>query len=208
MAATRPSSPALDTDRGKRERRRQIVRAATEVFVEAGYHGASINAIIERAQIARGTFYLYFDSKAAVFDSILDHAMTELSARIHRIDVASPDARPPQVQLREQLVATLEFIVGDRPLATLLLASGHTPEAEAAERLDQFFGWIRDLLEKALESGVEIGITRPCHTKITAAALLGMIRGVVEHVVASPEPPLVEDVVNELIAVALRGVLR
>lgn len=208
MAAARPSSPGLDTDRGKRERRRQIVRAATEVFVEAGYHGASINAIIERAQIARGTFYLYFDSKAAVFDSILDHAMTELSARIHRIDVESADAKPPQVQLREQLVATLEFIVGDRPLATLLLASGQTPEAEAAERLGQFFGWIRDLLERALASGVELGIARPCQRQVAAAALLGMIRGVVEHLVTSPSPPPVDEVVNELIMVALRGVLR
>ncbi len=206
--ATRPSSPAIDPDRGKRQRRRQITDAATKVFVEAGYHGASINAIIERAQIARGTFYLYFDSKAAVFDSILDQAMAELSARIHRIDVESPDALPPQVQLRAQLVATLDYIVGDRALATLLLASGHTPEAEAAERLDEFFRTIRKLLERALESGVEIGFLRPCQREIAAAALLGMIRGVVDHLVSSPQPLPVDDVVNELIAVGLRGVLR
>ena len=66
----------------KQERRQQIMEAAKEVFAEAGYHGASINAIIEKADIARGTFYLYFESKAAVFDSILDQAMADLRARL------------------------------------------------------------------------------------------------------------------------------
>ena len=38
-------------DRAKQERRRQILAAAKAVFADAGYHGASIHAIIERAQI-------------------------------------------------------------------------------------------------------------------------------------------------------------
>ncbi|MCX5743965.1 MAG: helix-turn-helix domain containing protein, partial [Proteobacteria bacterium] len=70
-----PSDPG---ERAKQERRRKILGAAKYVFAEAGYHGASINMIIERAQIARGTFYLYFESKAAVFNSILDVAMADL----------------------------------------------------------------------------------------------------------------------------------
>ena len=55
---------------------------ARDVFAELGYHRASINEIIKRADIARGTFYLYFESKQTVFDSILDQAMRELRARI------------------------------------------------------------------------------------------------------------------------------
>src|SRR5438105_12197107 len=110
-------------DKAKQERRRQILAAAKAVFAEAGYHGASIHAIIERAQIARGTFYLYFESKAAVFDSILDQAMADLRARLHRIEVSDPNAPAPQVQLREQVIATFEYILGDRPLATLLLSA-------------------------------------------------------------------------------------
>ena len=119
-------------DRAKQERRRQILSAAKVVFAEAGYHGASIHAIIERAQIARGTFYLYFESKSAVFDSILDQALSDLRTRIRRIEVDDPAAPAPQVQLRGQVVATLEYIVSDRPLALLLLSAGHTPDAEAA----------------------------------------------------------------------------
>jgi AcrR family transcriptional regulator len=194
-------------ERAKQERRRQIMNAAKHVFAEAGYHGASIHAIIERAQIARGTFYLYFESKAAVFDSILDQAMTDLRARIHRIEVDDASAPPPQVQLREQVMGTLEYIVRDRPLATLLLSAGHTPDAEAAERLDQFFGEVRDLLRRAMESGMEIGLLRKVDPELAASAMLGMIRGVIEQLIREATPPAVDVVVSEVLMVALRGVL-
>jgi len=196
-------------ERAKQERRRQIIGAAKVVFAEAGYHGASIHAIIERAQIARGTFYLYFESKSAVFDSILDQALADLRGRIRRIIVDDPSAPAPQVQLREQVVATLQYIVSDRPLAMLLLSAGHTPDAEASERLDQFFAEVRDLLRRALETGIEIGLLRPCQPELCAAAMLGLIRGVIELVVRKgDDAPDVEEVVSEMLLVALRGVLK
>lgn len=194
-------------DRQKLERRRSILAAAKAVFAEAGYHGASIHMIIERAQIARGTFYLYFESKSAVFDSILDHAMTDLRARLHRIEVDAPGAPPPQVQLRAQMVATLEYVLGDRPLAILLLSAGHTPDAEAAERLDQFFGEVRGLLRRALVTGMEIGLVRKCHPDLVAAGMLGMIRGVIEQMVHATDAPSVDEVVSEMLMLALRGLM-
>jgi AcrR family transcriptional regulator len=191
----------------KRERRKQILDAAKHVFAEAGYHGASIHAIIERADIARGTFYLYFESKSAVFSSILDQAMADLRRHMHRIEVDNPKI-PPQLQLRAQVIDALEYVVQDRPLAMLLLSAGHTPDAEAAERLDQFFGEIRDLLRRAFESGQEIKLLRKqLQPELLAAAMLGMIRGVVELIITQPDAPKVEQVVDELLTVALRGVL-
>ena len=195
-------------ERAKQERRRQILASAKAVFADAGYHGASIHAIIERAQIARGTFYLYFSSKAAVFDSILDQAMLDLRGKLRRIEVADPAAPPPQVQLREQVVATLEYIVRDRPLAMLLITAGHTPDAEATERLDQFFSEVRSLIARALETGVEIGLLRPCNAGLVAAAMLGMIRGVIELIIHQTDAPTVDEVVSEMLMVALRGVLK
>jgi AcrR family transcriptional regulator len=189
------------------ERREQILEAAKVVFAESGYHEASINAIIERAGIARGTFYLYFESKAAVFDALLDNAMAELRARITRINVDDPKAPPPQVQLRDGLVRVLDYVLNDRGLAVILLSGAKAPEAEAAQRLATFFGEVHGVIRAALEGGLEIKLVRPCNVEVTAAALLGTVRGVIEHLVNMESPPPVEETVNELIAVALRGVL-
>jgi AcrR family transcriptional regulator len=51
--------------------RRRVLDAAEQVFAAHGYHDASVVKIAERAGVAAGTFYLYFDSKKAVFDELV-----------------------------------------------------------------------------------------------------------------------------------------
>jgi AcrR family transcriptional regulator len=75
------------TARGERTRR-NLIEAAERIFAELGYHEASIVKITEAAGVGQGTFYLYFESKRAIFDEVvLDlnarvrHAMTEAAAQ-------------------------------------------------------------------------------------------------------------------------------
>lgn len=58
------------TKRGEATRRR-LLEAAEHVFAEQGYHEASIVKITEHAAVGLGTFYLYFDSKQAIFESLV-----------------------------------------------------------------------------------------------------------------------------------------
>lgn len=55
------------------ENRNSILQAAAEVVGELGYAEASIARITQRAGLAQGTFYLYFDSRQALFDELLPH---------------------------------------------------------------------------------------------------------------------------------------
>jgi AcrR family transcriptional regulator len=71
------------TARGERTRQK-LLESAERIFAELGYHDASIVKITEAAGVGQGTFYLYFESKKAIFDEVvLDlnsrvrHAMTE-----------------------------------------------------------------------------------------------------------------------------------
>lgn len=58
------------TARGERTRRK-LLEAAEKVFADLGYHDASVVKITDAAGVAQGTFYLYFDSKLAVFEEVL-----------------------------------------------------------------------------------------------------------------------------------------
>lgn len=49
----------------------RILDTAHKVFSKQGYQGTSINEIIEKAGIATGTFYLYFDDKFALYSYLL-----------------------------------------------------------------------------------------------------------------------------------------
>ncbi|MEQ1566375.1 MAG: TetR/AcrR family transcriptional regulator [Myxococcota bacterium] len=56
----------------KRRKREAIERAGLEAFRTQGYAAASIEQIAAAADVARGTFYLYFPDKLALFDALVD----------------------------------------------------------------------------------------------------------------------------------------
>lgn len=68
--------------------RRRLLDAAERVFGELGYHEASVVKVAEEAGVAAGTYYLYFDSKKAIFDELVRdlnrrvrHAMKDASSK-------------------------------------------------------------------------------------------------------------------------------
>jgi AcrR family transcriptional regulator len=55
------------------ERAEQIFAAAYELFAAQGYHRTSMDAIAERAGVAKGTLYWYFKSKRELFIALFHH---------------------------------------------------------------------------------------------------------------------------------------
>lgn len=52
------------------EKRRKIIDAAIEIFGSAGFDAASMADIAARAEVAKGTLYLYFESKERLFEEL------------------------------------------------------------------------------------------------------------------------------------------
>lgn len=52
-------------------RREEIIDIAEELFLKNGYEETPISEIVEKAQIARGTFYYYFTSKEELLDAVM-----------------------------------------------------------------------------------------------------------------------------------------
>lgn len=80
------------TARGTRTRA-AILAAATDVFGEHGYHDASITKITEGAKVAQGTFYLYFDTKLAVFEEVV----RDLNSRVRRAMFTASSAHTDRI---------------------------------------------------------------------------------------------------------------
>lgn len=63
----------------------RLVTAAEQLFYEKGYHGASIHDITSLAEVALGTFYIYFDDKMSLYRYLL----SQYSYRIRKHIVVS-----------------------------------------------------------------------------------------------------------------------
>ena len=72
------------------ERPRQILEAAFRVFGARGLHQATLDDVARQAGITKGTIYLYFPSKAALFSAMLKARVNDCHARGGR----APGRRP------------------------------------------------------------------------------------------------------------------
>src|SRR6202000_2392037 len=58
-------------------KRRQILDGARKVFMDLGFDGASMGEIARAAAVSKGTLYVYFADKCALFEAILEEETLE-----------------------------------------------------------------------------------------------------------------------------------
>lgn len=92
--ARRRSTPDPTTDR-----RKQILRAAVQVFAERGFHRTRVSDIARRAGVAYGLIYHYFESK----DDVLNSLFAENWAVFVKVleDLAAAESRSAEERLGE-----------------------------------------------------------------------------------------------------------
>ena len=69
-----PANPLL-RKRRKEARPSELTAAALELFVEKGYAATRLEDVAARAGVSKGTLYLYFDSKEALFKAVIQEGI-------------------------------------------------------------------------------------------------------------------------------------
>jgi AcrR family transcriptional regulator len=73
------------------EKMRQILEGARRVFLADGFDGASMNDIARVAAVSKGTLYVYFQSKQALFEALIREEHRRTAERLSMFDEAEPD---------------------------------------------------------------------------------------------------------------------
>jgi len=92
--ATMTAAPMSRAERAA-ERRSAIVAAALDEFVARGFTATRLDDVAKRAGVAKGTIYLHFDDKEALFREIVTTMLVPL--------VATLETPPPDIPIREVL---------------------------------------------------------------------------------------------------------
>jgi len=114
------------------ERRELIERAATKVFAEHGYAGASIDEIARRSEVSAPVVYDHFDSKLALFVRLLERTRDELLAMwMHTL--AGED--PARIRMERAFDAWARYVESNRFASRMyFLEATGDPQARAAHR--------------------------------------------------------------------------
>lgn len=109
----------------KRDVRAAMLEAASEVFAEAGFAGATMAEIARRAGVATGNLYRYFANKAALFDAVCPPALAEEFLALLRRRVGSlvetEDLQRLGAAAEDDAAALLRFWIDHRLEVVILL---------------------------------------------------------------------------------------
>lgn len=101
----------------KQEKRRALLEAAYDLFLERGAAKTSVEDITSRAKVAKGTFYLYFQDKGAVMQALLGRVSYQLLSN-------ACEAVEKQTELEnfpDKMVAVIDHIIEALRKDTLVL---------------------------------------------------------------------------------------
>lgn len=191
-----------------RERRReQVLESAKAVFAKKGFHKSSVADIIQRAGIARGTFYLYFKNKRQIFDCLLDSLLENLDQRIPTIEVGKGKP-PPLEQLKTNITRVTALSLEEPHLIQILFHHAMGLDKELDRKVQAFYEMVRGRIEGALSLGIKMGLVRPCPTGLVACGVLGAMKEVMGQLSSDRiSPPDLKAVVEGLLDFGLHGVL-
>lgn len=164
----------------KAKRRQEILAAALAIFADDGFAAARLDDIARHAGVAKGTLYLYFNSKEALFEELLREAIKPMQGRLARI------AADPRINTRDALNRLFDTFRRDiagsdgRLVLWLLLAEGRRfPKLTAfyhREVLLRVVPMLKQILARGLERG-EIANTGLINTPqlVMAPAFMAII---------------------------------
>src|SRR4030067_1406716 len=155
----------------KKNRREEILKSAISAFSHKGYHDTSISDIIAKAGIARGTFYLCFENKRQIFDSVLDNLIIELDHCINEIELGQGLPNPLD-QLRANLKRVLILFIENRELTMILLRHATGLDADLDQKITEFYKNWAHKIEEDIKLGITMGIVREGNSTLAAYCIL------------------------------------
>lgn len=136
-------------------KRRQILDGARKVFMDLGFDGASMGEIARAAQVSKGTLYVYFADKSALFEAIIEEEALQHGQVVFSFD----PARDADATLREFGLAYLHLVCrpgGGSAIRTVMAIAERMPDVGRryyARVLDKSINRLSDYLRARVVAG-------------------------------------------------------
>src|SRR5882762_163069 len=154
-------------------KRERILTAALKLFAHEPYQAVTMDRVAEAAGVAKGTLYLYFPSKDALYLGILSDGLDGA----YRVQQGSADPKLPLIErMRRSIAVTVGFYDQRRDFLSFF-ATEEPRLAEARNRIieaarERNFNFFASLIEEGIRSRV----FAPVDPRLATFAIQGSIR--------------------------------
>jgi AcrR family transcriptional regulator len=180
MSDPKQAPPLTPKDPRRRQRRKEarpqeIVEAAMRLWAEKGFAATRLDDVAAEAGVAKGTIYLYFASKEALFEAALRQTL------VATMESASGQAEGFGGSTRELLALFFGLVhrqledSGAVVLMKVLIGEGHRFPALVTLHRELALSRGLETLARILQRGVERGELRPDAVKTDPRIIMGPI---------------------------------
>jgi len=138
------------------DKARQILDGARRVFLRDGFDGASMNDIVRAAGVSKGTLYVYYPSKEALFAALIRHDKRQQAEQSCRWATDAEDVREALTRVGRSFMAMMARADHVAQVRTVMAVAPKFPEiGRAFYEAGPLYG--TDRLERLLTRHVEAG---------------------------------------------------
>ena len=157
------------------DRKESILDAALACFVERGFHGTAIPQIAEKADIAAGTIYHYFDSKEALVNALYRGWKQTIAQRVF---AAFPQGAPVREQFRVMWHEMVAFATAEPTAFAFIELHNHASYLDGPSlAVDRT---IKDFAHAMIARAQGAGLVKPLDAwllmELVFGAFVGMMR--------------------------------
>jgi AcrR family transcriptional regulator len=173
------------TTKAPEVRRQDLMDAAVRVFKDKGISRTTVSDITIAADVAKGTFYLYFDSKeqllGALKERFVDEVLEQASEQYARVGKEDWWGLVDSV-----LESFVDFMLERRDMVHVIMQEGLSPEtdqifAECEAKVDAMFA-------TGIQSGIEAGAFRTTDPELIGKFFHHAIDGALIHEILYGKP--------------------
>ncbi len=186
--------------------REKILQAAKQVFAQKGYAGTSIAEVVKKSKLARGTFYLHFQSVEQVLNALLQEIFIDIQRYLTDMQVEALDHKNFKLQLGNLAKSLLSVFQNHKETVILLLT---TMNSEPKIRTQTV--WFQELMQASirvmLDRGVSSGRLKKFDTELMSFLVSGGLREVLSQwLLYGRYSKDIESKVDEMIGIYMNGV--
>jgi AcrR family transcriptional regulator len=129
-------------------RRRQLLSAAQEVFVERGYHAAAMDEIAERAGVSKPVLYQHFPGKLELYLALLDLHVDDMVARCRAALDSTTDNKQ---RVQAAIGAFFDFVSSQGEAFRLVFESDLRNVAPVRQRMERSLRESADMISQVIQ---------------------------------------------------------
>jgi AcrR family transcriptional regulator len=193
----------------KADTREKILVAARSVFSEKGYRQSSVEDILQRAHVARATFYKYFRDKRQLYLELVRGLLFTISDEASSYLVDGAGAREMEQVLYSSLTTFYGFLLDNRGMFLSLLPEMFGADPALQATWDEFARRMIAVFENVLQRGIERGEFRELQPRrVSRALLLVLFQAPFNELILAGAPDgNIEAIAAEMVNLALYGIV-